>query len=311
MIVSASYRTDIPAFYGEWFLNRLRTGFCRVVNPYGGQSYRVGLRPGEVDGFVFWTRNAGPFWPALKAVRWLGLPFVVQHTVTGYPRALETSVVEAERGVELIRRLAGEFGPRVAVWRYDPIVATNLTPADWHAANVEALARKLEGATDEMVVSFAHIYRKTARNMDAAARIHRFAWSDPAVEEKRALLDRLAPIAHAHGMRLTVCSQPGLIVPGAEPARCVDAERLAAVAGRPIRARAKGNRPGCLCAESRDIGDYDTCPHGCAYCYAVGNRTLAKRRHREHDPEGEFLFPPTSKGTEESAPTDGRQGSLF
>ena len=90
MIVSASYRTDIPAFYAEWFLNRLAAGWCRIANPYGGAPARISLKPGEVSGFVFWTRNAAPLLPHLEAVRRIA-PFTVQFTVTGYPRALESS----------------------------------------------------------------------------------------------------------------------------------------------------------------------------------------------------------------------------
>jgi hypothetical protein len=92
-------------------------------------------------------------------------------------------------------------------------------------------------------------------------------------------------------MRLTLCTQPALATKGIGPARCVDAERLSDVAGRPIAAREKGNRPGCLCAESRDIGDYDSCTHGCVYCYAVASRSAAQRRRRAHDPAGEMLIP--------------------
>lgn len=296
MIVSASYRTDIPAFYGEWFLNRFRAGYAKVVNPYGRQISTVPMRAG-VDGFVFWTRNSGPFRDALAEVRRAGLPFVVQYTITGYPRALETSVIEAGRAVELVLRLAEAFGPRAVVWRYDPIVITSLTPPEWHEHTFAALADRLSGAVDEVAVSFANIYRKTLRNLGAAARAHHFGWEDPPPDGRRALIGRLATLAGTRGMALTVCSQPDCTVPGTAPARCVDARRLEDVARewgqpRPVRARLKGNRPGCLCSESRDIGEYDTCPHGCTYCYAVTSRTLAKRRFREHDPAGEFLFPP-------------------
>ncbi|CAO3449586.1 hypothetical protein [Azospirillum argentinense] len=287
MIISASYKTDIPAFYGRWFLNRLEAGHCRMVNPYGGQTYRIGLSRAEVDGFVFWTKNLGPFLPALEEVSERGFPFVVQYSITGLPTALERSVPDAERAVEHMARLCDRWGPRAAVWRYDPIVTANATPPSWHRETFARLAGRMRGLTDEAVVSFLQPYRKTARNLDAAG----VSWRDPDPEEKRALLADLADIAADHGMTLTLCTQPELAgVPGTAPARCVDAQRLSDVAGRPVAAREKGNRPGCLCAESRDIGEYDTCPHGCLYCYAVANRNMAQRRFAAHDPEGEFLF---------------------
>lgn len=289
MIVSASYRTDIPAFYGEWFRARFAEGACRVANPYGGPDYRVPLRGPSVDGFVFWTRNIAPFRPALDDVAARGMPFVVQYTITGYPRALETSVAEPERSVALVRALAAAYGPRAVVWRYDPVTITSLTPAAWHRETVARLARALRGATDEAVFSFAQIYAKTRRNLDRAARAHGFSWSDPEADQKRALLGALAAIAADNGMRATLCSQPDLAVPGMAPARCIDAVRLSDLAGRAIAAKTKGNRPGCLCAESRDIGAYDTCPHGCVYCYAVRDPARAKQRFKRHDPRENVL----------------------
>lgn len=298
MIVSASYRTDIPAFYGAWFENRFRAGFARVANPYGGPPAAVPLRQG-VDGFVFWTRNARPFRPALGLVRAAALPFVVQYTVTAYPRALERSVVEPARAVDDIRALAAEFGPRAVVWRYDPIVFSELTPAATHREAFARLADALAGAVDEVVISFAQIYKKTARNMDAAARADGFAWGDAGDDAKRALATELAGLAAARGMALSVCSQAALTAEGCRAAACIDARRLEDVAAgwglrHAIAAKVKGNRPGCLCHESRDIGAYDSCPHGCAYCYAVGARAQAKRRYAEHDPTAEFLITPPS-----------------
>ncbi|MGQ9364773.1 DUF1848 domain-containing protein [Azospirillum sp. ST 5-10] len=301
MIVSASYRTDIPAFYGRWFLNRLAAGYARVANPYGGPPARVDLTPAAVDGFVFWTRNLAPFRPALDAVEGLGLPYVVQHSITALPRPLERSVVAWETAVAQVHALRRRHGRRAAVWRYDPVVTTTLTPPDWHRATFARLAGALAGTCDEVVVSFLQPYRKTARNLDRAAGEHGFSWRDPDATEKRALLADLAGLAAEHGMALTLCSQPDLLAgpgpaavgpAGVGPARCIDAARLADVAGRPVAAPTRGNRPGCLCARSRDLGDYDTCPHGCVYCYAVADRDRAGARFRAHDPAGDFLFPP-------------------
>ena len=285
MIVSASYRTDIPAFYGRWFRERLDAGFADVVNPYGGQVHRVTLTRDAVDAFLFWTRNAAPFLPAREEVSGAGFPFCIHLTITGYPRALETSVTDADDAVSLAHALARRYGPRTVVWRYDPVLITDLTPPDWHRRTFARLTHLLRGATDEVVTSFAQIYRKTRRNLGDAARRHGFAWRDPEAEEKRAILQGLAALAAEAGMAFTLCTQPNLLVPGAEAARCIDLGRLSDIAGRPIAGHTKGNRPGCLCAESRDIGTYDTCPHGCAYCYAVSSRRAAKDTFKAHDPD--------------------------
>ena len=289
MIVSASYRTDIPAFYAKWFLARLDEGRAQAVNPYGGQRYDVPLSGPAVDGFVFWTRNIAPFRPALERLAGLDAPFAVQFTVTGYPRPLERSVADSAAAVNQIRWLADRFGARSAVWRYDPILITDLTPIDFHQDTFARLAAALAGAVDEVTVSFATVYRKTARNLDAAGRRHGFTWRDADHDEKRALLAKLAAISADHRMRLTLCTQPSLVGPEAAPAACIDAARLSDIAGRPIAAKRKGNRPGCLCAESRDIGAYDTCPHGCAYCYAVQSRDKAVKAHSTHDSKAPVL----------------------
>lgn len=280
MIVSASYRTDIPAFFADWFRARLADGACLVANPYGGRPSHIALRGDGVDGYVFWTRNAAPFDEALDDVAALGLPFVIQFTVTGYPRAIDAHTPRADAAVAQIAALAQKFGPRAVVWRYDPVLVTSLTPADWHRRNFAGLAARLRHSVDECVVSAAQIYKKTQRRLNSAARSADFTWNDPADGEKRALLSDIAGIAADHGIKPAVCSQSTMLGGGLSAARCIDAVRLSDVAGYDIAARRKGNREGCLCAESRDIGAYDTCAHGCAYCYAVSDhdRAVAKMR---------------------------------
>ncbi len=287
MIVSASYRTDIPAFYADWFAERLKAGEVAVRNPYGGRDYHVSLKPCDVEGYIFWSRNLKPFMENLEAVDRQGTPFMVQMTVTGYPRTLETSTVTPDAAIGQIKAVARRFGPKAVVWRYDPIVLSSVTPVAQHLLIFERIARDLKGAVDECVVSFATPYAKTKRRLDGIG--DGFRWWDPTADEKKALLSRLRDLAAEYGMALTVCAQPDLLVDGVIGAKCVDAERLAAIAGRPLTAPQKGNRPGCLCAQSRDIGAYDTCPHGCVYCYAVRNADKAKRAYADHQPDQPLL----------------------
>jgi len=282
MIVSASYRTDIPAFYAGWLMDRLDAGFVRVRNPYGGRPSTVSLRSGAVDGFVFWTRNAAPMarhWDQVRRVA----PFYLQFTLTAYPRALEAGTLAPAAALRQMRDLARRFGPRAMVWRYDPIVLSTITPPDWHVANFARLARALAGIVDEVVISFVQPYRKTVRNLDSAARAYGFTWRDPGDDEKLTLVAQLVAIVRGAGMQLTLCTQPHLVVAGAGEARCIDAARLSVIAGRPIAAREKGNRAGCRCTESRDIGAYDSCAQGCVYCYAVADRHRAAEQLKRHD----------------------------
>jgi hypothetical protein len=289
MIVSASYRSDIPAFYGDWFRTRLAEGYALVANPYSGADYGVALDPAAVDGFVFWSRNPAPFRSVLDQLAGQGRPFVLQFTITGYPRALEPAVPASETAVALLRDLSGRFGKRSLVWRYDPILISDLTLEAWHEENFGRLTASLAGSVDEVALSFAQIYAKTGRNLAAAAKRHGFAWRDPDDEAKRRLIARLAGGAAAAGMQATVCAQPHLLAGLARPALCIDAGRLSDVAGRVIGAKPKGNREACACHESRDIGAYDSCPQGCAYCYAVRDPAKAKARLKVHDPAAERL----------------------
>ena len=283
MIISASYKTDIPAFYGEWFMNRLDAGYSLLRNPYNGRLSRVDLSLEAVDGFVFWTKNLGPFLPRLKEVHRRGFPFMVQYTINGYPRALEVSVLEATKAAEHVREVSDQFGRDAVVWRYDTILLSSLTPVEFHLDNFAIIAESLKGCTNECVISFAQIYRKTRRNLDRAAAEEHFTWREPSGEERQTLLRSLLRMTKANGMALTLCSQPEFAGEGVDEAHCIDAQRLSRIAGQTIVAKLKGMRETCGCYESRDIGDYDTCPHGCVYCYAVLNRELSKRRYGAHD----------------------------
>jgi hypothetical protein len=292
MIISASYKTDIPTFYGEWFMNRLKAGFCMMVNPYNRRAYRISLKRKDVDGIVFWTKNLGPFVNNLEVIHKLGYPFFIQYAITGYPKALEYSVVDAESSIEHMKMIADNYGAKVGVWRYDTIVFSSLTPIDFHLKNFTRIAKALEGVTDEVIISFAQLYRKTLRNMDKAAQEFGFTWNDPSDDVKIELVLKLSKIAQSFGMMLTICAQPEYVTPEMAPSSCVDAKRLSEIAGKYIKARIKGNRPNCRCCVSKDIGAYDTCPHGCVYCYAVLNRNLAMSRYKSHDPDSPFLFEP-------------------
>ncbi len=286
LIISASYRTDIPAFYGAWFRQRLAAGYALVKNPYGGKDYRVSLHPDDVAAFVFWTRNAQPFFPVLDDIADTRTPFFLQVTITGYPTVLESSTITIDKAIDQVTALRARYGRDAVVWRYDPILFTSLTDRDWHLAMFEYLCRGLKGAVTECVTSFATHYAKTKRRLGQLDGIE--AW-DPPADEKKALLLDLSSIAGKNHMALTLCSQPDLLVPGVAPAKCIDADRLSRLADRPIFAREKGNRPGCLCAQSRDIGAYDTCPHGCVYCYAVRDAQKAKDALAQHAPDAETL----------------------
>ncbi|MCF8482058.1 MAG: DUF1848 domain-containing protein [Rhodospirillum sp.] len=284
MIISASYRTDIPAFHGAWFARRLDAGWVDVRNPYGGPPSRISLEIGAVDGFVFWTRNARPFLPQLDRVAKRGDPFIIHYTVTGLPASLDGGTPAPNQALAVMEEITRAHGPGRLVWRYDPIVLSRQTPALHHRETFARLADRIASLTltDEVVVSFLQPYKKAIRRLDKVAGL---GWIDPPLEAKQSLLAELAGLAADRGLRVSLCAQPDLLVPGVTEAACVDAARLSRIAGRPIAPNAKPHRPTCACAQSRDIGAYDTCAHGCVYCYAVNGQARARTLVAGQDPE--------------------------
>jgi len=274
MIISASYKTDIPAFYGNWLISRFMEGSCTVRNPYNNRSFRVDLGRQEVDGVVFWTRDPAPFFEGFRWFRDRGYPFYVHFTITGYPEILEPRVPDMTQGIASLRELSRIFGKECLVWRYDPLLFTTETDRSFHFSRFSHIASELAPWCNEVVISFAQFYRKTRRQLDILKERKILDWWDPQDEAKIDMARELAGIAVEKGLKLSLCGQRDLLSPGVADASCIDPFRLSRVAGYRIRwPEKRSHRPGegCGCYRSRDIGSYNTCSHGCIYCYAVGH----------------------------------------
>ncbi len=264
MIVSASRRTDIPAHYSDWFMNRIREGYVLVTNPRNaGQVRRVMLAPGDVDGFVFWTKNPAPMHKHLAALSAYACYFQV--TVTPYGADVEPGVPDKEKSViPAVLRLSDAIGPHRVVWRYDPILLSAKYSKEFHYEAFDVMARRFAGCVRGCTISFLDMYKNTARNA-AALGLNPIGAAD-----MLEMAGTVASIAKGYGMEVRACAEPmdfsGL---GIARAKCVDPAILEEISGRPICAKPdKNQRPGCGCAASVDIGAYNTCPNGCKYCYA-------------------------------------------
>ncbi|MCX6637307.1 MAG: DUF1848 domain-containing protein [Acidobacteria bacterium] len=346
-LISASRRTDIPAFYSRWFLRRLAEGFCDWINPFGGQVLHVSLRPQDTLGIVCWTRNPAPLAASLGALQQAGYGFAFHFTINGYPGELESHNPPVETALRAFRDLARRLPAGRAWWRYDPILLTEATPSAWHERNFSRLAEALEGQTRRCYFSFASFYRKTRRNLDASG----LPWREPAIGEKLELARRLRLIARRHGIDMFSCCDDQLLAAGVEKARCVDASVFLPESGKggasarveaaPAGACAtktspesgKGGadtrveaapasacatkmstwfklaptRAGCGCTQSVDIGAYDTCAFGCAYCYATTSRRAALVRLGEHDPDDTALWRPKPTAGPPAAEPEARE----
>ena len=292
VIISASRRTDISAFYAEWMIHRLRAGFCTVPNPFSrSQVARISLLPSDVDAIVFWTRNPRPLMRYLSEIDGLGIPYYFQFTVLGLPRELDPKVPPLEITLRTFRELAQRLGPERVVWRYDPIVFSEKSPAEYHRERFTAIARKLAGFTNRVVVSIVDRYRKTERRMKAL-RDCGAGLIDCAPEALAGLMRHLAATAAANQMEIVSCAEEiDLTGHGIRPGRCIDHELIKQAFGKDVSAaKDPSQRPACGCVLSRDIGMYDSCLFGCQYCYATGSFERAAENYRRHDPRSPSLI---------------------
>ncbi|MEI6308487.1 MAG: DUF1848 domain-containing protein [bacterium] len=281
-IISASRRTDIPAFYTPWLLNRIRAGYCVYQNPlYPTKFHRVSLRKEDVLGFVFWTRHPAPLVPYLSEFDQAGFVYYFQYTIVGYPRTIDPRSPSLDQAIRTFLALSAYVGSERIIWRYDPILLSRETPVEWHQGNFLRIADAIGRATLRLVVSVIDPYRKTQRRMGSVAMEE--TYSLVAYED---LLCWIAGEAAGRGLVVQSCAEPSLHLPGISPGLCVDAALLNLLSGRLESPELPRHelREGCLCHLSVDIGANDSCGFGCRYCYATSNHAQARETLRRHHP---------------------------
>lgn len=285
MLISASRRTDIPAFYAEWFFNRIQAGYVLVRNPMNAhQVSRIDLRPEVVDGIVFWTKNPLPMLDRLNELK--DYMYYFQFTLNAYGQDVESHVPSKSRVIiPVFQKLADIVGPERVIWRYDPIFYSDKYDFAYHTHYFAKLAEHLAPYTKKCTISFLDLYRSAARNIKD---LHARQLSE---EEQRKLAAQLAEIADGYGLKLDTCAESiDLQQYGIEHAHCVDAELFGKLLNCPLQlAKDKNQRLECGCAESIDIGSYDTCCYGCQYCYATNSAAKAVQNFKLHDPQAPLL----------------------
>jgi hypothetical protein len=309
MVISASRRTDIPAFFSRWFMNRLEAGFVEVVNPVNpSQVKRVDLRPQSVDAIVFWTRNPLPLLKYLKRIGSMGHNYYFLYTLTGYPGELEPNLPTVDNAATTSRMLSDIVGPSKVIWRYDPIILSSLTEYDYHRANFEMLCKRLSGTTNRAMVSFLEFYRKTDRRLQQLSRQVGIEWRDARQDSHRSLelMKSLNQIARSYGIDMQSCSEELDIGPaGVSPARCVDYELIHRISGATLAYKKDpSQRNKCLCGISVDIGAYNTCGYRCIYCYANSSFELSRRNFRAINMNANSLNPTRAESNEEKKTTE-------
>ncbi len=291
MIISASRRTDIPAFYSKWLMNRIRAGFCTVPNPFNpAQISNISLAPEHVDLIVFWTRNPGPIIPYLKELDQRGYRYYFLYTLMNNPKLLDPKSPSVKHSLNIFKKLSGLIGPEKIIWRYDPVIFSNITEINFHAKAFENIAESLCSYTFRCVISFVEIYRKIKSRLDRLSdKGFILTECDESISKLSVIL---AQIADKNNMEIQSCAlKKNLGKFGILPGKCIDYDYISKIFGIKLELKKDPfQRKECGCIASKDIGMYNSCLYECQYCYATGSFEKAGINYRNHDSSSSSLL---------------------
>ena len=329
VIISASRSTDIPAFYADWFFHRLKVGYSAWTNPFNGVKSFVSYE--KCRFIVFWSKNPEPLLGHLDELKERNIGCYIQYTLNDYEKeGLEKGVPQLEKRIDTFKRLVDQLGQGRVIWRFDPLILTDQIGIDDLLEKVENIGDQLNGYTEKLVFSYADIalYKKVKANLEKN-HVNYQEWTVPQMEEFVQRLSELNQKWHYQlatcGEKIDI-EQYGIL-----HNRCIDDDLMIRFAHHdkalmdflgveiktienslfgtePIPAKAimlnetqyalkkkdnrdKGQRQFCGCMVSKDIGEYNTCPHLCEYCYANASKEKAQENYNKHEmnPLGETI----------------------
>ncbi len=285
MILSVSRRTDIPNYYSEWFINRIKEGYLYVRNPMNAhQISRIDLSPDVVDCIVFWTKNPEKMIGQLDYLR--DYIYYFQFTLTGYGKDVEPNLPnKRDKLISVFQRLSEKIGKQKVIWRYDPIFISRKYTADYHLKAFEEIAGSLADYTERVVISFIDFYIKTQRNTDG------LDMEEITDETMVYLAKQMKKIASNHHLVIETCAeQIDLQDIGIQHGSCIDKELIEKLLGcKLIGGKDKNQRKECGCLESVEVGTYNTCLNGCKYCYANDSDEKVRESLGLYDAESPLL----------------------
>ena len=285
MILSVSRRTDIPAFYSEWFYKRIEEGYVLVRNPMNSkQVSRIILTPGLIDCIVFWTKNPRNLMQGLDKLN--SYNYYFQFTLTSYDKTVEVNVPEKKELINAFIELSKKIGRERVIWRYDPILLTSRFNKEYHFKWYKYLAEKLHPYTQKCIISFVDLYSKTERNTKSLGII---PFTDESMKE---IAGEFSSIAQKYGIQLETCSEAmDFSEFGIKHGKCIDDELISRITGKTLSIGKDPNqRESCGCVKSVDIGAYNTCKHNCLYCYANFSKNTVEKNYLQHNPDSPLLF---------------------
>lgn len=285
MILSVSRRTDIPAFYSQWFINRVKQGFVYVRNPFNFHMVsKIPINPDIIDIIVFWSKYPKPLIKKLKYLK--DYKYYFLYTITGYGPKIEKYVPPLEETIDVFRNLSFLIGKEKVVWRYDPILFTDFIDLDYHINNFRNIAEKLSGFTTKCIISFVTYYKKTKKNMKDVKYII------PDKSLKLELIKEISKIGKLYNLKIETCSEEQDFNEfGITHGSCINRELVEKITGKKINAKKdRYQRSACGCIESVDIGAYNTCLYNCLYCYANFDRKRVLDNYSLHDVNSPLLY---------------------
>ena len=278
MIISASRRTDIPAYYSGWFLNRIKERYVLVRNPMNpNQINKINLAPDVVDCIVFWSKNPKPLLEKLHLLN--DYAYYFQFTLNPYAGDIETKLPPKKEIIETFKELSGKIGAQRIIWRYDPVLLNDHYTVSHHIDKFSEYARQLKGFTEKVTFSFVDFYKKIAENVKTHGIV------EITTEEKNMLAENFSKIAKENNLSIDTCAEDiDLSRFDIKRARCIDAGLIAKITGYNLAVeKDKNQRVECGCVESIDIGEYDSCLNGCVYCYANNNQKTVNINYEKHN----------------------------
>jgi hypothetical protein len=278
MIISASRRTDIPAYYTDWLLNRIHERYVCVRNPMNiHQISKISLDPDSVDCIVFWSKNPKPMLAKLQYIQEYGYYF--QFTLNPYHRDIEVRLPYKREILETFKKLSDLIGPQRVIWRYDPVLLNKTYTVSYHIDQFGEFAEKLSGYTEKVTFSFIDFYKKITENI-------RSVGIDAITnEEKNSIADNFSQIAKENNLSIDTCAEDiDLSKYHIAHARCIDDKLIEKIIGYPIiPEKNKNQRPACGCVGSIDIGEYNACLNNCVYCYANYRQRIVVDNFKMHN----------------------------
>lgn len=272
MILSVSRRTDIPAFYMDWFLNRQEAGFVYTRNPMNRKQVSK-ISFSDVSCYVFWTKNPKYL---LKHYDKIEKPFMLQVTITPYGSDVESSE-DKQQIINDVIEITKRIGKERVRWRYDPILFTEKYTVAYHLRAFEKLCQYFEGILDQCIFSFVEVYKKVAKAL-------KHLDDTPDRDE---FVKMLVKIANGYGIELLSCGE----YDGVKKANCINKSALNDMKVFGYK-KDKYQRASCGCIESVDIGAYNTCVHKCIYCYANHQHDKALEFYNYFNPLSPILGAP-------------------